>query len=133
MYSAEALVMMNRPLEALSYLEPKFISELTGDDFGMRASPHWNINATDAAQAGSRGSPHWNINSADAAQTVMHYNRAVVLMLKGDYEQAKVSMNACNHPLVVPHLKMLNVYQELLLGNYDKVQLLIRYDTPHLI
>uniref|UniRef100_A0A182IP89 CCR4-NOT transcription complex subunit 10 n=1 Tax=Anopheles atroparvus TaxID=41427 RepID=A0A182IP89_ANOAO len=115
MYAAEALIMMNRPLEAMTYLEPKFIADLTGDDFGMRASAHWNI------------------NSADAAQSVMHYNRAVVMFLMGDYEQAKIAMNTCNHPLVVPHLKMLKVYQELLLGNYDKVQLLIRYDTPHLI
>ncbi|XP_053664623.1 CCR4-NOT transcription complex subunit 10 [Anopheles marshallii] len=115
MYAAEALIMMNRPLEAITYLEPKFITELAGDDFGMRASPHWNI------------------NSADAARSVMYYNRAVVSFLIGDYEQAKIAMGNCNHPLVMPYLKMLNVYQELLLGNYDKVQLLIRYDTPHLI
>lgn len=39
MYSAEALVMLDRITEARTFLEPKFIAELKEDDFIHRGSP----------------------------------------------------------------------------------------------
>lgn len=115
MYCAEALVMMDRVPEALVYLEPKRIDDLRGDDFT------------------TRGSPNWNMNSLEAAQSVMNYNLAVTLFAIGDYEKAKRYMNACIHPVVLPHLKMLKMYAELVFGNVEKVKLMARYDTPHLV
>ncbi len=43
MYSAEALVMLDRITEARTFLEPKFIAELKEDDFIHRGSPGKNI------------------------------------------------------------------------------------------
>lgn len=116
MYCGEALVMMDRVPEALVYLDPKHMAHLKGEDFV------------------TRGSPNWAVNSLEAAQAVMHYNFAVTLFALGDYEKAKVYMEACAvHPVVLPHLKMLKMYAELVFGNTDKVKLMVRYDAPHLI
>ncbi|XP_058451693.1 CCR4-NOT transcription complex subunit 10 [Malaya genurostris] len=115
LYSAEALVLLNRIPEALVYLDPKRMKDFTGDDFS------------------TRGSPNWNMNSLEAAQSVMHYNLAVTLFSLGDNEKAKVYMNACSHAVVLPHLKMLKMYSELVLGNVEKAKLMARYDTPRLV
>ncbi|XP_058815809.1 CCR4-NOT transcription complex subunit 10 [Topomyia yanbarensis] len=115
LYSAEALVMLNRIPEALVYLDPKRMKDFTGEDFS------------------TRGSPNWSMNSLEAAQSVMHYNLAVTLFSLGDYEKAKAYMNACSHPAVLPYLKMLKMYCELVLGNVEKAKLMARYDMPHLV
>nr|XP_019549344.2 CCR4-NOT transcription complex subunit 10 [Aedes albopictus] len=115
MYCAEALIMMDRIPEALVYLDPKRMQDFKGEDFTTRASPNWNM------------------NSLEAAQSVMHYNLAVTLFTMGDYEKGKICMSACTHPVVVPHLKMLKMYYELVFGNVEKVKMMARYDAGNLV
>ncbi|XP_053695215.1 CCR4-NOT transcription complex subunit 10 [Sabethes cyaneus] len=117
LYAAEALLHLNRIPEAIVYLDPKRMKDFAGEDFA------------------TRGSPNWTMNSLEAAQTVMHYNLAVTFYALGDYEKARVYMNACSsgHPVVLPHLKMLKMYIELVSGNVEKAKLMARYDTPHLV
>ncbi|XP_055595333.1 CCR4-NOT transcription complex subunit 10 [Uranotaenia lowii] len=116
LYCAEALLFLDRIPEALVYLDPKLMQEFKGEDFV------------------TRGSPNWNVNSLEAAQAVMHYNLAVTLCAIGDFEKAKMYMKACSsHPVVLPHLKMLKIYAELVFGNVEKAKMLARYDTPHLV
>lgn len=112
LYCAEALIMMDRITEALHYLEPKFITDLSGDDFE------------------TRGSPGWNINSLDAAQAILTYNLAVTLIMKGEFDAAKSVATACKHPIVYTHLKMLKMYIELQAGNTENCRLMIKIDTP---
>ncbi|XP_037027888.1 CCR4-NOT transcription complex subunit 10 [Bradysia coprophila] len=112
MYSAEALVMLDRITEARTYLEPKFIAELKEDDFIHR------------------GSPDWNINTKDAAQSILKYNLAVTLVLQGEIELAKSMMSTCKHPIVYGHLKMLKMYMELQSGNVENCRKMVKIDTP---
>uniref|UniRef100_A0A1B0DC78 CCR4-NOT transcription complex subunit 10 n=1 Tax=Phlebotomus papatasi TaxID=29031 RepID=A0A1B0DC78_PHLPP len=116
LYCAESLIMLNKVPEAISYLDPKFLSELRGEDFETRASPDWNV------------------NSLEAAQSIITYNLAVSLVMKGDApEVAKSVLLSCTHPIVMNHVKMLKLYMELQAGNVENCRKMIRVDTPQFI
>lgn len=116
LYCAESLIMLNKVPEAISYLDPKFLSELRGEDFETRASPDWNV------------------NSLEAAQSIITYNLAVSLVMKGDApEVAKSVLMSCTHPIVMNHVKMLKLYMELQAGNVENCRKMIRVDTPQFI
>ncbi|XP_055695320.1 CCR4-NOT transcription complex subunit 10 [Lutzomyia longipalpis] len=116
LYCAESLIMLNKVPEAIIFLDPKFLSELHGEDFETRASPDWNV------------------NSLEAAQSIVTYNLAVALVMKGDApEVAKNFVMSCNHPIVAHHVKMLKLYMELQAGNIENCRKIIRMDAPQYI
>jgi CCR4-NOT transcription complex subunit 10 len=112
LYCAESLIMLDRPTEALSFLEPKFIKDLKSEDFETRSSPNWNV------------------NSCEAAQAILTYNLAVSLIIHGDLEAGKTVMTACNHTIVFPYLKKLKMFTELAAGNIENCRIMIKIDTP---
>ncbi|XP_059611339.1 CCR4-NOT transcription complex subunit 10 [Phlebotomus argentipes] len=116
LYCAESLIMLNRVADAISYLDPKFLNELCGEDFETQASPDWNV------------------NSLDAAQSIITYNLAVALVMKGDApEVAKNVLMSCNHPIVANHVRMLKLYMEIQAGNIENCRKIIRVETPQYI
>lgn len=113
LYCAEALIMLDRVLDARKYLEPKFIKELKEDDFIQRGTPDWPISAVDGAHA------------------ILTYNLAVTFLLQGEYEVARSVLTQCqHHPLVARHVKAALLYVELQAGNVDHCKMMIRLDTP---
>lgn len=113
LYCAEALIMLDRLLDARKYLEPKFIKELKEDDFVHR------------------GAPDWPINTVDAAHAILTYNLAVTYLLSGDTEVARSVLAQCqHHPFVERQAKAAKLYLELQAGNLDVCRIMIRVDTP---
>ncbi|GAB0100625.1 CCR4-NOT transcription complex subunit 10 [Sergentomyia squamirostris] len=113
LYCAESLIMLNKVPEAISYLDPKFLSEICANEFKSHAAPEWKV------------------NSLEAVQSIISYNLAVALAMKGDaLELAKGVLMSCNHPIVANHVKMLKLYIELQLGNIDSCRKMIQIDTP---
>lgn len=44
LYSAESCIMLDRIPDAISFLDPKLMTELKSSDFETRSSPDWTIN-----------------------------------------------------------------------------------------
>lgn len=133
MYSAEALVMLDRITEARTFLEPKFIAELKEDDFIHRGSPgkiFTDFHHDHTLMIDEFLVTDWNINTKEAAQSILKYNLAVTLVLQGEIELAKSMMSTCKHPIVYSHLKMLKMYMELQGGNVENCRKTVRMDTP---
>ncbi|XP_070509637.1 CCR4-NOT transcription complex subunit 10 [Chironomus tepperi] len=112
LYSAESCIMLDKIPEAISFLDPKLLTELKSTDFETRSSPDWNINTLEAASA------------------VFTYNLAVSLAIYGDYELARTTVALSRHPIVTFHVKMLELYLEMQSGNVDKCKKMIALDTP---
>lgn len=135
MYSAEALVMLDRISEARTFLEPKFIAELKEDDFIHRGSPgktysNYHLMNFKMKCSTLMNNTDWNINTKEAAQSILKYNLAVTLVLQGEIELAKSMMSTCKHPIVYNNLKMLKMYMELQAGNLENCRIMVRMDTP---
>lgn len=114
LYSAEALIMLDRCDEAKAFLEPKFITNLKDDDFIRRASPEWDA------------------SSLNAAQAILEYNYIVLMVLQGEIDLAKVLVGRTKHPLLITHLKRLTIYLEMRAGNIERCRNLVGIDSPHL-
>lgn len=112
LYSAESCIMLDRIPEAISFLDPKLMTELKSTDFETRFSPDWNINKLEAANA------------------VFTYNLAATLAIFGDYELARTRIILCRHPVVAFHVKMLELYLEMQTGNIELCKKMIAIDTP---
>lgn len=89
MYAGEALIMMDRMLEARPFLEPSFLATLNTFDFETR---------------------DWQVKSLDAAQSIMRYNLSVALTLQGDFDMARSLLMNCSHPLLATKVFALKVY-----------------------
>lgn len=115
LYCAEALIMLDRVLDARKFLEPKFIQELKEDDFVHR------------------GGPDWPINTVDGAHAILTYNLAVTFLLQGEWDVARTALAQCHqHPLVLKHVKLALLYMELQAGNVENCRMMIRHDMPYL-
>lgn len=115
LYSAESCIMLDRTKDAISFLDPKLMSEIKSSDFETRSSPDWNINTLKAANA------------------IFTYNLAVSLAVYGDYELARSTCALSRHPITAFHVKMLELYLEMQSGNIEKCKKMIAKDTPQYI
>lgn len=114
LYCAEALIMLDRVLEARQFLEPKFIKELKEDDFVHR------------------GSPDWPINTVDGAHAILTYNLAVTFLLQDEWELARKALAKCHkHRLVQNHVKLALLYMEMQMGNLETCRMMMRHQIPY--
>lgn len=114
LYAAEASILLEKVPDAISFLDPKIMNELTSNDFEMSSSPDWNINTLEKAQA------------------IIGFNLVVSLVMLGDIDLARARLlNLFRHPIILHRVKMLELYLELQAGNIDNCKKMIAADNQY--
>lgn len=95
MYAGEALMLMDKAVDARDHLDPTFVGTLNAYDLETR---------------------DWQLKSVDAAQNVVRYNLAVAMALQNDLPQAKTLLASLNHSLVAGKALALRRFIDLKMG-----------------
>ncbi|XP_024085942.1 CCR4-NOT transcription complex subunit 10 isoform X2 [Cimex lectularius] len=116
LYLSEALVMLNRLPEAIEILNPKNYKDL---DLAPEVNKY-----------------SWIPKTQTTAQTVLIYNLAVVLAIRGDLKKSSeilkhVWINKGQKAEIPIHVIALALYIELVLGHNGVAQTMIKQNCPH--
>ncbi|KAJ8964599.1 hypothetical protein NQ317_017654 [Molorchus minor] len=132
LYAAECLVLLDKIQEAIEYLNPEHVKDISFELPPMD-------DKTEEALVKTNPPPKWFPNNLSSAQAVMHYNIAVAKTIRGQLDQAATLLkqiwqqksSVCKVPA---HIVMLVIYIELQLGHTDIARNLIRqYSFQHRI
>lgn len=108
LYAAEASINLEMVRDAFHYLDPNFLGVLKSEDFETVASPDWNV------------------NSIEAANAILGYNRIVSIVMLGEHDLARDKLpSLVKHPVIMQKLKMLELYLELQAGNIENCKKMI--------
>lgn len=106
LYAAEACISLERVPEAIAFLDPKIINELTEYDFSICSSQ--------------------DMNTLEKAHAIIGFNLIVSLVFLGDYDLARARLQTLfRHPVIATRLKLLELYLELQAGNIENCKKMI--------
>lgn len=106
LYAAEACISLERVPEAIAFLDPKIINELTEYDFSICSSQ--------------------DMNTLEKAHAIIGFNLIVSLVFLGDYDLARARLQTLfRHPIIASRLKLLELYLELQAGNIENCKKMI--------
>ncbi|KAJ8932066.1 hypothetical protein NQ314_014966, partial [Rhamnusium bicolor] len=132
LYAAESLVLLDKISEAVEYLNPENVK-----DISFEIPP--DEEKSDESSIKTNPPPKWSPNSLASAHSVMQYNIAVAKTIRGQLDQAatllkQIWQQRSSNCKVPAHIIMLVIYIELQLGHTDIARNLIRqYSFQHRI